>query len=121
MFETDNTAVSNHNGQSNNNLNFGIAGAVEYHFAMPSEISPYVGGQISYFNSGQTSNSGGFSTTSTSTIFGVDALAGAEFFVGRNVSFSVEYQYGIRTTSNSGTNQFQLGFQGASLTMGIYF
>ncbi len=124
LFGTDNVTSKGLNASSTSTLNFGVAGALEYHLDPNPGISPYIGGSISYFNSGETSSTtgpGSYSTSATTTNFGVDALAGVEFFVGHNVSVSAEYQYGIRSSSSQGSSEFQFGFQTASLTMGIYF
>ncbi len=123
LFGTDNTTQKGFGGAKTSTLDFGIAGAAEYHLNPAPGVSPYVGGAISYFNSGITTNSGGIggSNTETTTSFGVDALAGVEFFLGPNVSVAAEYQYGIKSSNTQGQSDFELGFSTASVTMGIYF
>ncbi|MGO9480670.1 MAG: outer membrane protein [Candidatus Kryptoniota bacterium] len=111
---------------------FGIEAALEYHFPISSRVSPYVGGGA-YFNVYSETQTGSVPTgeaatsiTDSYSTFGLGAILGVEYFFNQNISLGAEYQFGISTLStsyagSSGNSGFNLGFQTAGLTLGVYF
>lgn len=135
MFGINNQTVNGNTGftdQTTDALNFGIGGALEYHLPISSNVSPYVGGGVTFTTGTVTSTpsvpSGTAATQfkNTNTSFGIAAIGGIEYFFNQNISLGAEYQFGLTTTSNSqtgtqGSSALGLGFQTFGLTMAVYF
>ena len=124
LFGIDNSTTKSSPQFTDDKLSFGIGGGLEYHLPLASNVSPYVGGALSFVSSARTTNPGANKTSTTA--FGLGALGGVEYFFNQNISLSAEYQFGLTTTSTSTSgapdySEFQLGFQTAGLTMGVYF
>ena len=130
---------------------FGLSAAAEYHL-LKTRVSPYVGGGLS-FSTTSTSDknavntAGGTQTTTKNKIggesiggktylggtgFGINGLAGVEFFIAKEVSLSAEYQLGYSllseadqvagtvTTKAGSINTFGITATGL-LTLAFYF
>ncbi len=127
MFGIDNTSTNNTGGApqpSTDRMSFGIQGGLEYHLPLNSNVSPYLGGLVSFSTNAATNNPGAAKVINN--MFGLSAVGGVEYFFNQNISLSAEYQFGLTTTSGSNsngpsTNRLQLGFQTAGLTMAVYF
>jgi len=124
LFGINNSTTNSSPEFTDNKLTLGIGGGLEYHLPISTNVSPYVGGIVSYENSAETVNPGG--TKRTTSTFALGAVGGVEYFFNQNISLSAEYQFGISsaTTTTTGTpnqNVFTFGFQTAGLTMGVYF
>ncbi len=124
MFGINNQTTNTNPKFTDNTLSFGIAAALEYHLPLFSQVSPYFGGGIFFNSTGETRNPGSSKTTNSS--FGVGALGGVEYFFNQNLSLAAEYQFGFTSSTNTtsgspNTSEFQLGFQTAGLTLGVYF
>jgi opacity protein-like surface antigen len=137
---------------------FGLGAAVEYHL-LKTRVSPYIGGGIGFSTTSTESKSSGSATppivytqtvvkNSTGTVaiggtsyvagfkFGIDGLAGVEFFITKEVSIAAEYQLGyslispydqqtitgnVTTTVKTGsTNSVGISSAGV-LTLAFYF
>jgi len=107
--------------------------------------SPYLGGQVraakswyaSKFNSDNTGTRGSYGSQTNTTNFGLDAVAGAEFWVSDSISLGAEYAYGFTygvsrgdsTSVNSGVSMKTptknrgtvIGGQGSTVLLNIYF
>ena len=135
LFGIDNTTAKGTAGftdATDNKTAFGIGGGLEYHLHTGSNVSPYLGGAISFTSGSETAKgsvpvgSSAGENKSSSTTFGLGALAGVEYFFNQSISLSAEYQFGISTTSVTSTgnpdqSRLQLGFQTAGLTLAVYF
>lgn len=114
---------------TDNKLSFGIGGGLEYHLPLASRVSPYLGGEVFFMNSAETFTpsvlAGGTANSikTTTTSFGLGAIAGVEYFFNDNVSLAAEYQFGVESdnTTNPGTDELKIGFQTAGLTFAVYF
>ncbi len=111
---------------TNDNMTFGISAGIEDHLPLTSQISPYVGGVLSFQTTAGTTNSGIGISKTTTTVFGLGAVGGIEYFFNQNLSLSAEYQFGFNSTnstSSGASNQsdFTLGFQTVGLTLAAYF
>lgn len=83
-------------------MDFGIGVGAEMHFRPLYSTSPYVGAQIG-FASGSTDNggSGASQVKTSSSNFGINVLAGFDWFWTRGIAMGAEY--GVGFTSSSGT------------------
>jgi outer membrane protein W len=90
--------------------NFGLFGMLEYHFAPKSYISPYFGGGLGYYMlSGEEKNADIYFPGSDSYrevtelsgryTFEIAGLIGAEIFIVKEISLSVEYLVYLNLTS----------------------
>jgi hypothetical protein len=96
---------------------FGLTAAIEYHLTK-TRVSPYVGGGLSFSTTSTTNKSavvgaGAQIITKNRTTgefvgenpysggfgFGIDGLAGVEFFIAKEVSLAAEYQLGYALLS----------------------
>jgi hypothetical protein len=84
---------------------FGIAAGVQAHFRPLYSTSPYVGGQVS-FSSTSTDNgdTGSFVHKTSSSQFGVAALAGFDWFFTHGLCLGGEMSLGFTSTSTSSTS-----------------
>jgi hypothetical protein len=125
---------------------FGLGGAVEYHF-LKTRVSPYVGGGISFSTTATTDKSNtspqvtvknrtageiiGSTTYLAGTGFGINGLGGIEFFITKELSLAAEYQLGYSllsradevgttTTKNGSLSTFGITATGL-LTLACYF
>ena len=124
LFGLDNRTTSGTPQFTDNSLSIGIAAGLEYHLPLASQVNPYVGGQLSFLNTAETTNPGANRTSSTT--FGLGAIGGIEYFFNSNLSLSAEYQFGVTSTQTSASgapdrSELKLGFQTAGLTMAAYF
>ena len=124
LFGLDNKTTTGTPQFTDNSLSIGIAAGLEYHLPLASQVSPYLGGQISFLNSAETTNPGANKTSSTT--FGLGAIGGIEYFFNNNLSLSAEYQFGVTSTQSSASgapdrSELKLGFQTAGLTLAAYF
>lgn len=127
LFGLDNTTVAASSlvSQSkNDNLSVGISAGLEYHLALASRISPYIGGTVLFENT-QTTVSPGIGSETTTT-FGAGAIGGIEYFFNQNISLAAEYQFGVSDAINSATgspnqSEVKVGFQTTGLTLAAYF
>ncbi len=124
LFGMDNKTTNGTPNLTDDYLSYGVGGGLEYHLALASSISPYVGGAFSFQNSVETTNPGANRTTST--VWGVGAIGGVEYFFNQNLSLSAEYQFGLTSTNinpafGPKNTEFQLGFQTVELTLAAYF
>ncbi len=125
LFGLDNTTTNTTPQASTDLMSFGIGGGLEYHLALDSHVSPYVGGVITFTSDAETQNPGALKSNKSTIALG--AIGGVEYFFNNNISLAAEYQFGLSTTTSSplgggpSTNEFQLGFQTFGLTMGVYF
>jgi hypothetical protein len=111
---------------------FGIAAGVQAHFRPLYSTSPYVGGIVS-FGSHSTDNgaSGNSDFKTSSSTFGVAALAGFDWFFTHGLCLGGEMSLGFRSTSSSqtveGTTTDSQGSSGialatnASVHLNVYF
>ncbi len=122
--------------QKDNTTTFSIVPAVTYTFASNGSVSSYIGGQAGFWLSTRTlENMGNDKDVTTTTTFGVGALAGFEWFCYENISLGAEYSLmfstgsGSREVTNGGvavktdaptSTNFNLGGAG-SLTLAVYF
>ncbi len=127
LFGINNATTNTAPQSTDDKLSFGIGGGLEYHLALNSNVSPYVGGAITF-----TDNSESFEgpvtpkSTTTSVAVAIGAIGGVEYYFNQNISLAAEYQFGLTSTTTTSTGQpdrsgFALGFQTAGLTMGVYF
>lgn len=101
LFGMDNKTTGGAPEVTDNSLSFGISGALEYHLPLTSQISPYVGGGLTFQTGAETINNGfGINKTSTSS-FGLGAIGGIEYFFNQNLSLSAEYQFGFTSTNTT--------------------
>lgn len=129
---------------------FGLSAAAEYHL-LKTRVSPYVSGGLSFSTTSTTNKSvvigAGAQTTTKNRIagetingvtydaglnFGINGLAGVEFFITKEVSLAAEYQLGYSVLSRydqdvAGTptkagslNSFGISATGL-LTLAFYF
>jgi len=110
---------------TNNTFGFGIGAALEYHLPISSHVSPYLGGGLLYATTTNTQKQFTEFKTTTSG-FGIAGMAGVEYFFNQNISLTGEYQLGISSRTSSATESvdqstLQVGFQTATLTLGVYF
>lgn len=127
LFGIDNTTVAASSLVSeskNDNLSVGINAGLEYHLALASRISPYVGGTVLFENT-QTTVSPGLGSEKTTT-FGAGLIGGVEYFFSQNISLSAEYQFGVSDAINSAAGssnqtEVKVGFQTTGLTLAAYF
>lgn len=102
---------------SQSGTTFGLSVAVEYHLAQ-RRVSPYIGGGASFSSTSTESETATIGNTPQVTVknrfggenvngqtftagteFGIFALAGAEFFLFRELSLSAEYRLGFSSLS----------------------
>lgn len=89
---------------------FGLTAGVEYHIRA-GRVSPYVGAEVSFSttsteiknpgNNAGTIEGAAVNNVAGGTQIGVGVLAGAEFFLFRELSLSAEYQLGFVSQSNA--------------------
>jgi hypothetical protein len=128
------------------NSEFSLDAGVEFHFAAGQKVSPFFGGGINF----ETSTSkheysilknnpvaGTYKLyKSSSSGFGAEAFLGVEFFMGKYLSLTGEYDLGLSSSTQKsqsetvgGVNQqpeakttyFNLGVSSASLILTVYF
>ena len=128
-------------------MSFSIAPGIQYNLVTTNAVVAYAGAQVSFTSSNQErtgNNAGmgvGFTQGSTfktsSSIFGVAAFIGVEWFAWENISLAGEYRFGFssssgKTESSSTTasasqdapssTSFGLGSaNSANLTLAVYF
>jgi len=124
MFGIDNSTIKTAIEQTDNSVSFGIGAGLEYHFPLTSNVSPYIGGALSYTTRAETVNPESAKTINDA--FELCALGGIEYFFSQTLSLCAEYQFGFTTTSSSppggpDQNQFTLGFQTIGLMLAAYF
>ncbi|MFI5201369.1 MAG: outer membrane beta-barrel protein [Candidatus Kapaibacterium sp.] len=89
---------------------FGIGVGVEKHFRPLYSTSPYVGAQISFADqSTDNGASGNAEFKTSSSTFGVAALAGFDWFFTKGIAAGAEMALGFSTTSNSTTGPSESG------------
>lgn len=83
---------------------FGIAAGIQDHFRPLYSTSPYVGGMVSFAsNSTDDGGSGNAENKTSSSTFGIQALAGFDWFFTRGLCLGGEVSLGFASTSNSKT------------------
>ncbi len=114
---------------------FAIAPGIRFNLARNNNIAMYVGGQVAFgMTSGATKVAGEETESNSSTMLGVGAFAGAEWFPWNNVSLGLEYGLGFSTESGKskqGTNgtevdspsttTINLGLSTIQFVLGFYF
>jgi hypothetical protein len=125
---------------------FSLDAGVEFHFVAGQKVSPFFGGGINFGTSTSKHEysilkvaplNGTYKTyKSSSSGFGAEAFLGVEFFMGKYLSLTGEYDLGLssstqksQTETVGGVNQppeakttyFNLGVSSASLILTIYF
>ncbi|MCL4540413.1 MAG: porin family protein [Bacteroidetes bacterium] len=121
--------AANFTDATDNTLGFGLGAGLEYHLPLASKVSPYFGGLVSFMTTAETFTPSVFtgtvatSTKTSTTTFGLGALAGVEYFFNQNISLAAEYQFGLNYSSrtNPSVDILDLGFQTAGLTFAVYF
>jgi opacity protein-like surface antigen len=125
---------------------FSLDAGAEFHFAAGQKVSPFFGGGINF---GTSTNKYEYSILknnpvagtsklykSSSSSFGAEAFLGVEFFMGKHLSLTGEYDLGLssstqksKTETVGGVNEqpeakttyFNLGVSSASLILTVYF
>lgn len=113
---------------------FGIAPGIEIHMMNAGPVSAYVGGQVAFGSTSTTSKrtiAGTTSESSTSgSVFAIQAILGAEFFPWSNISFGAEYLLGFSTastssesggTSTDGPTRTHIGIGSAAVNCSVFF
>jgi len=118
------------------NTSFSLMPALTYTFASAGSVSSYVGGQVGLSMTSNTSGDDGTNKVVTSTTsFGIGALAGFEWFCYDGISLGAEYSLMFstgsgktETTTSGGTvsvdapTTTSFGIQNAgNLTLSVYF
>ena len=65
LFGIDNSTTKSSPQFTDDKLSFGIGGGLEYHLPLASNVSPYVGGALSFVSSARTTNPGANKTSTT--------------------------------------------------------
>lgn len=83
---------------------FGIAAGIQDHFRPLYSTSPYVGGMVSFASTSSNDGESGNSERKTSaSTFGVQALAGFDWFFTQGLCLGGEVSLGFASTSSSAT------------------
>lgn len=93
------------NSVTSTSMDFGIGVGAEMHFRPLYSTSPYVGAQIG-FGSSSTDNggSGAAQVKSSMSSFGINVLAGFDWFWTRGLAIGAEYGLGFASSSASTTS-----------------
>ncbi|MCE7934713.1 MAG: hypothetical protein DYG96_08975 [Chlorobi bacterium CHB2] len=108
---------------------FGFLGGVEYHILGSGAVSGYGGAFLSYATRSRSSGEEMYAYSSSSSSLGIGGMMGVEFFPWRDISFSAEYQLGLRLNSGSTTTAgsttdapgtTEIGIGSASVMIAVY-
>jgi hypothetical protein len=128
------------------NSEFSLDAGVEFHFVTGQKVSPFFGGGINFGTSTYKyeysilkvapSNGTYKLYKSSSSSFGAEAFLGVEFFMGKHLSLTGEYDLGLSSSTQKSqtetvggvgqqpeakTTYLNLGVSSAALTLTVYF
>ena len=105
--------------QDNDPSSFEINGGLQYNYSSSGPVVGYFGGMVLFGSEKQTGQ------TESSTLFGIAALAGAEWFPWNSVSLGAEYQLAFTSAKAAGSSDNVTSIDiasasGANLTLTLY-